>query len=116
MSGCDGTFRWRSDPSISMTRRSAGSSWNMRNTSDAPDGSLRGGTRCDGLTPVLIERQIEIARRVEEVFAYVADPLNDVRWCPKVRSVKGGPERYEVVHKPVPLRPERDLVMTRVGE
>src|SRR3982750_634221 len=66
--------------------------------------------------PVLIERQIEIARRVEEVFAFVADPLNDVRWCPKVRSVRGGPKRYEVVHKPVPLRPERHLVMTRVGE
>ena len=30
ISGCEGTFRWRSEPSISMTRRRAGSSSNIR--------------------------------------------------------------------------------------
>jgi uncharacterized protein YndB with AHSA1/START domain len=66
--------------------------------------------------PMLIERQIEIARPLEEVFAYVADARNDPRWCPKVVSVEGGPDRYDVVHKPVPLRPARRLSMTRVRE
>jgi uncharacterized protein YndB with AHSA1/START domain len=63
---------------------------------------------------VLIEREIEIARPVEEVFAFVSDARNDPRWCPKVRSVDGGPDRYDVVHAPVPLRPARRLEMTRV--
>src|SRR4051812_31648639 len=43
MSGCEGTFRWRSEPSISMTRRRAGSSSNMRVSSDARVGDLRAG-------------------------------------------------------------------------
>lgn len=64
---------------------------------------------------VLIEREIEIERPPEEVFAFVSDARNDVRWCPKVRSVDGGPDSYEVVHAPVPLRPARRLRMTRVA-
>jgi uncharacterized protein YndB with AHSA1/START domain len=71
---------------------------------------------CDVLPSMLIDREIEIARPLEEVFAFVADPRNDPRWCPKVLSVEGGPERYDVVHKPVPLRPARRLSMTRVRE
>jgi carbon monoxide dehydrogenase subunit G len=65
---------------------------------------------------MLIEREIEIAQPIEAVFAFVADARNDVRWCPKVRSVSGGPDRYEVVHKPVPFMPARRLEMTRVRE
>ena len=35
----------------------------------------------------------------------VADPLNDSRWCSKVKSVEGaGDGRWTVSHKPVPLR------------
>jgi carbon monoxide dehydrogenase subunit G len=64
---------------------------------------------------VRIEREIEIARPPEEVFQFVADPRNDPRWCPKVQSVEGNGDRYEVVHKPVPLRPARRLDMRRVG-
>jgi uncharacterized protein YndB with AHSA1/START domain len=67
------------------------------------------------MPPVLIEREIEIERPPDEVFAFVADPLNDPRWCPKVRSVEGGPDRYTVVHAPVPLRPARTMEMTRVA-
>jgi uncharacterized protein YndB with AHSA1/START domain len=63
---------------------------------------------------VLIQREIEIARPVEDVFEFVSDARNDPRWCPKVRSVEGGPDRYEVVHAPVPLRPARQMEMTRV--
>lgn len=53
-------------------------------------------------------REIEIARTVDEVFAFVSDPRNDPRWCPTVRSVEqvqgDGPgvgSAYAVVHQPV---------------
>jgi uncharacterized protein YndB with AHSA1/START domain len=65
---------------------------------------------------MLIEREIEIERPIEAVFAFVADARNDVRWCHKVRSVSGGPDRYEVVHRPVPFMRERRLEMVRVRE
>jgi uncharacterized protein YndB with AHSA1/START domain len=62
---------------------------------------------------VRIEREVEIARPIEEVFAFVADARNDPRWCPKVKSVEGSEPgagaRYDVVHKPVPLKPERRM-------
>jgi uncharacterized protein YndB with AHSA1/START domain len=64
---------------------------------------------------VLIEREVEIARPVEEVFAFVADPRNDPRWCPKVLSVEGSGDRFAVVHKPVPLRPARRMEMRRIA-
>ena len=67
------------------------------------------------LAPMLIEREIEIARPIEEVFAFVADARNDVRWCRKVKSVERvDDDRYAVVHKPVPLRPARQMEMRRV--
>jgi uncharacterized membrane protein len=57
-----------------------------------------------------IVRSIEIARPVDAVFAFVADPRNDPSWCPKVRSVElVGDGRYAVVHKPVPGKPERQM-------
>jgi uncharacterized protein YndB with AHSA1/START domain len=63
---------------------------------------------------VQIVRSIVIDRHVEEVFAFVADPRNDVRWCEKVLSVEqvegdepGRASRYAVLHRPVPLRPAR---------
>jgi uncharacterized protein YndB with AHSA1/START domain len=63
-----------------------------------------------------IVRSIEIDRPIADVFAFVADARNDVRWCPKVKSVELVEEgRYAVVHKPVPGKPERQLEMTRVG-
>ncbi len=65
---------------------------------------------------MLIEREIEIGRPVEEVFDFVADARNDVRWCRKVRSVERlADDRFAVVHKPVPGRPERRMEMTRVA-
>lgn len=66
-----------------------------------------------------IVRAIEIGRPAAEVFEFVADARNDPRWCRKVRSVEGGEPgegaRYAVVHKPVPVRPERRMEMTCVG-
>jgi carbon monoxide dehydrogenase subunit G len=65
---------------------------------------------------MVIEREIEIARPLDAVFAFVADPRNDVRWCRKVRSVKRlDDDSYEVVHRPVPLRPARTMEMRRVA-
>lgn len=65
---------------------------------------------------MLIERSVEITRPAEEVFAFVADPQNDPLWCAKVLSVElseGAPEtvgaRYDVIHRPVPFRPPREM-------
>ena len=45
----------------------------------------------------------------------VADPLNDPRWCPKVRSVEAAGEgRWTVIHKPVPLRPPMRMTLERL--
>jgi uncharacterized protein YndB with AHSA1/START domain len=69
-----------------------------------------------------LSRSIVIARRVEEVFAFVADPRHDPQWCKKVKSVDqvagAGPgegARYRVVHRPVPFRPERSMDYTCVS-
>lgn len=63
-----------------------------------------------------VEKSIEIARPCEEVFAFVSDPRNDVHWCPKVLSVtpltpqaQGPGARFKVVHRPIPLRPAREM-------
>ena len=57
-----------------------------------------------------VEESVEIARSPQEVWALVADPLNDPRWCRKVTSVEqSGPRAWRVVHKPVPLRPPAEL-------
>jgi uncharacterized protein YndB with AHSA1/START domain len=67
---------------------------------------------------MVIERSIVIARSPEDVFAFVADPVNDPSWCPKVRSVAPAPGdegHWHVVHKPVPGKPERRLDHRRVA-
>jgi hypothetical protein len=46
------------------------------------------------------------------VWRFVSDPLNDPRWCHKVKSVEPlGERRWRVVHKPVPLRPPMELAL-----
>ena len=67
---------------------------------------------------MVVERSVVIARPRDEVFAFVADPVNDPQWCPKVRSVEpvtGEEGRWRVVHKPVPGKPERELDHRRVA-
>ena len=45
----------------------------------------------------------------------VANPLNDPRWCPKVKSVEPAEAgRWTVSHKPVPLRPPMQLTLEQV--
>jgi uncharacterized protein YndB with AHSA1/START domain len=68
---------------------------------------------------VKLDREVVIARPIEEVFEFVADARNDVRWCPKVRSVslvsgEDAEARYAVVHKPVPWLPSREMQMNCV--
>jgi uncharacterized membrane protein len=69
----------------------------------------------DTIRCVRVQREVEIERPIDEVFAFVADARNDPRWCPKVRSVTGGEpgqgSTYVVVHKPVPLKRERRMEM-----
>jgi hypothetical protein len=67
-------------------------------------------------------RDVVIDRHIEEVFDFVADPLNDPEWCPKVLRVEqvegdgpGPGARYDVLHRPIPLRPPRRLVHTCVA-
>jgi uncharacterized protein YndB with AHSA1/START domain len=59
---------------------------------------------------VRVEEAIDIARPPKTVWAVVADPLNDPRWCRTVNSVDAvGERRWRVMHKPIPLRPPREL-------
>jgi hypothetical protein len=65
---------------------------------------------------VRVARSIVIDRHVEDVFAFVADPCDDVRWCKKVEAVEqvagegpGPGSQYLVVHRPIPLRPARRM-------
>jgi uncharacterized protein YndB with AHSA1/START domain len=62
-----------------------------------------------------VEESVDIARDPEEVWAFVAQPSNDPRWCRKVKAVvAAGPRRWRVVHKPVPLRAALELVLEHV--
>jgi uncharacterized protein YndB with AHSA1/START domain len=62
-----------------------------------------------------VEESIEIASSPEAVWALVADPLNDPRWCRKVESVEAaGGSRWTVIHKPVPLRPPMELALEQL--
>jgi uncharacterized protein YndB with AHSA1/START domain len=69
--------------------------------------------------PMWIEKAIVIDRAPEEIWAFVADPRNDDRWCPKVVSVEQvtgdgpGPQTsYRVMHRPIRLRKPRELAVT----
>lgn len=45
----------------------------------------------------------------------MADPLNDPRWCDKVKSVEvAADNRWTAIHKPVPLRPAVELAVEQV--
>jgi uncharacterized protein YndB with AHSA1/START domain len=69
-----------------------------------------------------IVRTVVVDRPIEDVFAYVADPLNDPAWCAKVLSVvqmegdRPGPgARYAVLHRPIPILPARHMAYTCVA-
>jgi uncharacterized protein YndB with AHSA1/START domain len=54
---------------------------------------------------VRVEESVEIERSPQEVWDFVADPMNDPRWCHKVKAVEpSGSGSWVVTHKPVPLR------------
>jgi len=60
-----------------------------------------------------VEEAVGIAQPPETVWAVVADPRNDPRWCRTVKSVDVvGERRWRVMHKPIPLRPPRELELT----
>ena len=62
-----------------------------------------------------MEESVEIARARQEVWDFVAEPKNDPLWCRKVRSVEqAGPDRWTLIHKPVPLRPAVELRVERL--
>ena len=65
-----------------------------------------------------IEKSVTIARPPEQVWAFISDPRNDVRWCPKVIAVEqiagdgpGADAKYRVMHRPRPLRAAVPLTM-----
>jgi uncharacterized protein YndB with AHSA1/START domain len=65
---------------------------------------------------VEVSRSVVIARPGEDVFACLADARNDPKWCPKVLSVEqiegdepGPGARYRVTHRPIPVRPAREM-------
>jgi uncharacterized protein YndB with AHSA1/START domain len=62
-----------------------------------------------------VEESIELPQTPEDVWEFVADPMNDPLWCPKVQSVEPrGEGRWVVTHKPVPLRPPMELSLEHV--
>jgi uncharacterized protein YndB with AHSA1/START domain len=68
---------------------------------------------------VEIERMIVIERPAQEVWDYIADARNDPQWCDKVQSVEqveghgpGPGARYEVMHRPIPMRKPKELAVT----
>src|SRR5437588_12781190 len=64
---------------------------------------------------VRIEACVDVARAPSEVWEFVADHLNDPQWCRKVRAVeRAGESRWNVWHKPVPLRPVALLELEHV--
>jgi uncharacterized protein YndB with AHSA1/START domain len=62
-----------------------------------------------------VAETVALARPPEAVWAVVADPRNDPRWCRAVRSVVVVDDgRWRVVHKPIALRPPRQLELEHV--
>lgn len=62
-----------------------------------------------------IEESIKIARPPEVVWETVVHPLNDPRWCRKVKSVEAsGESRWTVTHRPVPLRPPMEMLIEQI--
>jgi carbon monoxide dehydrogenase subunit G len=67
------------------------------------------------VAPVRVEESAEIARSSRDVWEFVVDPMNDPRWCRKVKSVeRAGPRHWKVIHKPVPLRPSATLSLEQL--
>jgi hypothetical protein len=71
------------------------------------------------MEPVRIAAEIVIDCHIDEVFNFVADPLNDPRWCEKVLhvdqlagDVPGPGAEYVVLHRRVPFRPPRRMRFT----
>lgn len=63
-----------------------------------------------------VAETIEIACSPAAVWAVVADPCNDPDWCRKVRSVEAvDGRRWQARHKPIPVRPARDLLVTHIA-
>jgi len=66
-----------------------------------------------------LEATIMIDRPIQEVWDHIADLRNDPAWCKKLESVeqlsgdRPGPDaRYRVMHRPVPLRKPKELMVT----
>ena len=64
------------------------------------------------MKPVTLEHSVEIDRPVEDVFAVVADPRNDAKWCPRVSDCEQRQGEapavgasYDVTHRPTLHRP-----------
>jgi len=56
-----------------------------------------------------------VPRPPQEVWDFVVDPMNDPRWCKKVKAVQPrGAGVWHVLHKPVPMRPPIGLTLEQV--
>jgi uncharacterized protein YndB with AHSA1/START domain len=65
---------------------------------------------------VRVEEAIGVAQPAEAVWAVVAEPCNDPRWCRAVKSVDVvGERRWRVMHKPIPLRPPPELELKQLA-
>jgi hypothetical protein len=65
---------------------------------------------------VRVAETIEINRGIAQVWHFVADPMNDPAWCPKVKLVdRVASNRWVAQHKPIPLRPPAALTVDQVA-
>ncbi|MFZ0044054.1 MAG: SRPBCC family protein [Solirubrobacteraceae bacterium] len=62
------------------------------------------------MSPSVVRETVTIMRPPEAVWELTSDPVKDIGWCPKVRSVQPvGDRRWRVIHRPVPLLPAKVL-------
>ena len=62
-----------------------------------------------------VAETVQIRRSPQDVWAFVVDHRNDPVWCKKVRSAEpAGLAKWDVKHKPVPLRPAMTLVLEQL--
>jgi len=68
--------------------------------------------------PMRLESTVTIVRPPDDVWEFIADPMNDPKWCEKVVSVEqvggDGPglgAKYRVLHRPKPLKRATELAM-----
>lgn len=109
---------WRNESLTRRPRGTARAECRFRRNPQVPawDESATVAAMRASVRDMRVEESIEISRSPEEVWAFVGNPANDPKWCPKVKAVEAaGERRWRVTHKPVPLRPPIELMVEHLA-